>query len=793
MTTPKEFTTIDAIEAEKAKYILNLPNCQIQKQFWDEGDTPRRPGDPHPDNPQAMSEYFRRLRTWLNHMLCNNCEQEHRYKFETCMTEGRRFIVEKFGIQSLQGNLRNFLCEGLWSDCDMENCHWRIFQRQVRLKAKEEGVCAPPKTELLDYYIANRETVLNDIVAGGRAVAKRQLLRLLNCDERTSEMVKGCKKFYTQDHWLKRMFDEKQALFEWLTEVEPKINEIPARSVDNPKSSKVSHWFSQIEDFLLMRTIRKTAPAFGGEQNTCPFFDGFFFRGGEEERKKVKAILDKGEHPEDAWFTFKSTKSDRFLPPMSTDDQKDYVTVKEAFEREYFEINAPYGFARIMPTINGEEKLEYFTESEMSKSTRHWKCMSVHGKLSGFFAQWVEDPTRRQYVSTTFVPYSAAEEHVVPCNFYNLFPGYRAKQVELEKGYRPEWFLDLIYQGLAAGNQEKGDYLIRLIACMVKHPRTRHRMAWILRGSEGVGKDTIMKILKRIFGDKLVVNTEDISECYPEDGFNDIMRNKMLVVLNEVSAERFCKYKEIIKGAVTSEDISIKAKYKGITTYPNYTNTWILSNRSNPVTLEHNQRRFEMYKVADWHRGDTDHWADFYTKIEDDDEIDRLYSWLICEDKTVVDFDLGDFDAYKDRPRTEETRQAETASTPVYIHWLSDYINDDRYKDHEHHVCKATEDRVIAVKSTLLCKAFRDWATKGGWLKEWSGNKWLKVQMQQLPGVKFDVAVKIDGKCQRYCKIDLDILGPAVEAQMGETVPDEDGNEWETKEEPGFVPGFVVS
>ena len=787
MTTQKEFTSTDSIDSVKARYLLNLPNSQIEGIFWDPG---RHHSVASPDNPQEMTNYFRRLRTWLNWMLCHDCEMEHSYKFEVCMTKGRRFIDSPFGIQSLQGNIRNFLCEDLWSDCDISNAHWRIFQRQVRVVAKDHE---PPSTKLLDHYVENRELVLSELIGGSRSEAKQQLLRLLNCDERVTECKKGCKSFFTKDPYIIKMFEEKKTLFEWLTKHVPEISEMPARSTENRKSSKVTHWFSTIEDEILMRTIRKTAPAFGGEHRTCPFFDGFFFRGGEDERKAVQAILDKGTDPEDSWWEFKPVKSDRSCPTSSLAESKDYATVKETFEKEYFEINAPYGFARIMTTVNGEEELKYFTEGEMSKSTRHWKCMSIHGKLAGFFGMWVEDPTRRQYVGTTFVPFSAAEEHVVPCNFYNLFPGYRAQQVEIEKDYRPEWFLDLIYKGIADGDQKKGDYILRLIACMVKHPRTRHRMAWILRGSEGVGKDTIMKILTQIFGEALVVNTEDISECYPENGFNDILRGKMLVVLNEVSAERFCKYKEIIKGAVTAESINIKAKHKSTVTSPNYSNTWILSNRANPVTLEQKQRRFEMYKVADWHKGDVDHWDVFYEYVEDRDEIDRLYSWLISEDKEVVDFDLENFSAYKDRPHTEETRLAETASTPVYIHWLSEFINSMQYKQVTHRVCAATNGRMIALKSTQLCGEFRRWATQGGWLKEWAGNKWLKIQMQQLPGVVFDVNIKFEGQCSRYCKIDLDLLGPAVEEMMGDVVEDDENNEWAVKTAPQQEYPFTCS
>ena len=352
---------------------------------------------------------------------------------------------------------------------------------------------------------------------------------------------------------------------------------------------------------------------------------------------------------------------------------------------------------------------------------------------------------------------------------------------------------------------------MRLIACLIKHPRQRHRMAFILRGAEGVGKDTLIAILKAIYGPKLVHRTEDLGECFPDGGgFNAVLKGKLLVCLNEVSGERFNRYKELIKGSITAEEVSIREKYQPTVVYQNYMTLWLLSNRANPVTLEGLQRRFEMFKAGNYNKGKVGFWNAVYEKVEDSDEIDRLYSWLIA-DAREEEFQLSTFNAYKDRPHSEETRRAETASVPLYIHWLSDFFTNARYRRFEHAMLDTTvqaEDKglfdpaapqtkkkaSLAIKSSILCLMFRQWAEAGGWIRDgFNGNRWLKVQLMELPGVRFDVSTRIGSRApQRMCRLEIEVLSAHVEAALGETVEDDPGNVWIEQHRESCVGGFIV-
>ena len=140
-----------------------------------------------------------------------------------------------------------------------------------------------------------------------------------------------------------------------------------------------------------------------------------------------------------------------------------------------------------------------------------------------FFPKWVEDASRRRYRCMDFYPYSAATgcPQLDP-GVYNMFRGYRANKVDLPDGYRPQWFLDLVEKGLANGDEETGKFLLRYVAKSILYPANPHRFCLVIRGEEGVGKDTLVAVQTSIMGPTLAFRGTEINDVFPKDGgFNE--------------------------------------------------------------------------------------------------------------------------------------------------------------------------------------------------------------------------------------------------------------------------------
>ena len=105
---------------------------------------------------------------------------------------------------------------------------------------------------------------------------------------------------------------------------------------------------------------------------------------------------------------------------------------------------------------------------------------------------WLTHRGRQQYRGITFRPGGPT----VMSECLNLWQGWG---VEPKEG---DWSLieQHIYEVIAGGNREFGDYVINWNAWAIQHPDQQAEAALVLIGPKGVGKGTLVRCLQRIFG-----------------------------------------------------------------------------------------------------------------------------------------------------------------------------------------------------------------------------------------------------------------------------------------------------
>jgi hypothetical protein len=123
--------------------------------------------------------------------------------------------------------------------------------------------------------------------------------------------------------------------------------------------------------------------------------------------------------------------------------------------------------------------------------------------------------------------------------------------------------------------------------------RDRARTAWIMHGVPGTGKGILMnKILRPLFGQNQTAarRAEDLNEPY-----NAYLEQCFLVFVDEIEARALINERGVmanLKNFITEEFITVRAMYAAAHEVRNYTSWLFASNKSDPVIIDKDDRRF---------------------------------------------------------------------------------------------------------------------------------------------------------------------------------------------------------
>lgn len=134
------------------------------------------------------------------------------------------------------------------------------------------------------------------------------------------------------------------------------------------------------------------------------------------------------------------------------------------------------------------------------------------------------------------------------------------------------------------------DWVLKWLAYPIQNPGAKMATALIFHGRQGTGKSLFFEVIRKIYGKYGMI----INQGAMEDSFNsDWVDKKLFVVADEVIANTQ-KYhlKNDIKTKITGDYMRINKKMVEAYNEKNYMNLVFLSNESNPVVLENDDRRF---------------------------------------------------------------------------------------------------------------------------------------------------------------------------------------------------------
>ena len=219
---------------------------------------------------------------------------------------------------------------------------------------------------------------------------------------------------------------------------------------------------------------------------------------------------------------------------------------------------------------------------------------------------WLRHPDRKQFIhGVTFDP---TLEQMVE-GVFNLWDGYAIKP---ERG---DWSLlrEHIRLVICGGDTIRFDYLMGWMARMLQHPAEMGEVAVVMKGSEGCGKGTLAKALKRIIGQHALAVS---NAKHLVGNFNAHLRDCIFLFADEAFFAGDRAHVGVLKAIVTEPTLTIEAKFANSVEAPNMLHIMMASNEQWVVPASMDSRRFFVLEVTDARKNDHAYFAAIWEQME---------------------------------------------------------------------------------------------------------------------------------------------------------------------------------
>ena len=230
---------------------------------------------------------------------------------------------------------------------------------------------------------------------------------------------------------------------------------------------------------------------------------------------------------------------------------------------------------------------------------------------------WWKSPERRAYTGgLRLIPTGTC-----PPDVYNLWKGFGVEPTQGDSTSIMQFILAVVCNN----NQQSFDYLMGWLAYGVQHPERQAEVAVVMRGGKGIGKGTLGKLMKRIYGSHAlqITNVKHLT-----GNFNGHLRSTLLLFADEAFWAGDKAGESVLKGLVTEPTLTIEQKGVDLYTVPNRLKILMASNAEWVVPASGDERRFFILDVSDERQGDQDYWTSINRAINSDECVGAFLSCL---------------------------------------------------------------------------------------------------------------------------------------------------------------------
>jgi hypothetical protein len=245
---------------------------------------------------------------------------------------------------------------------------------------------------------------------------------------------------------------------------------------------------------------------------------------------------------------------------------------------------------------------------------------------------WMKDVNIKTYNKIDFLP-----RMETPDGVYNTFTDFNAvnkpkKNINIENTHMYKHL-----NNLCGNDSNVFNYVIKWLANRIQTPYDVPRTALLFKSIDGCGKDLFFDWFgKMIIGEDYFVVAEDVELLFGK--FNDIIKNKILVVGDEIQASKTINLNESIKYAVTATVNNIETKGEPVYKNKNNIGYVFLTNNDFPLKITKTDRRFVAIKCDGSIANNNEYFTNLRKELNSGD-IDRaFYDYLMGIDLSEVNF-----------------------------------------------------------------------------------------------------------------------------------------------------------
>lgn len=237
---------------------------------------------------EDIQKQYSLLKQFTTDMIKNKYCLKKEYKFAKNSDSGRLF-VQHGGIQRLHHKIRGILCDGLYDDFDMINCHPSIL---LYLCKQNNYPCYN-----LEYYVKNRDSCIQALMSainGDRKQAKMLFLKSMNSERIIKTYKHNKKQLNIKDNFfttLDKEFKTIQNLFlNKYTDIKKKL--IKLGETDNLQGKVINRVLCDYENKILNESINNLKEKGGicNLNNMVLMFDGFMIQNNKDNKKEEEII-----------------------------------------------------------------------------------------------------------------------------------------------------------------------------------------------------------------------------------------------------------------------------------------------------------------------------------------------------------------------------------------------------------------------------------------------------------------------------------------------------------------------
>ena len=613
-------------------------------------------------------------------------------------------------IQTLPKNIRGFICEGITTDLDMDNCHPSILLRLC----KEYNIECPN----LNLYYNERKEKLKNIMEDDNVDYETAKLKVLVATNSNKKINTDCK--FLKNYCKEMLTIQKSFLdisdFDYVKDY--------AKKDSNFEGSFINHILC-IKENEILQQIFKWCNLNDLEVHSL-MFDGLMVYGDIQKGtlKDIEKFIKKNTIFHNIKLSIKQHRTDFTLPDdYEIKETITYEKMKEEFEKNNCKVGDKFVCER------KDSLIDIYTKQSFTIIHEELKFLEKIGNdEEQFIHKWYLDSDKRRYETFGSFP----KDSMCPECVYNMWKPFPVQLNDMsgadiskcEEGLN--WFNNHI--AVLCDHQEEVINFVKMwIAQMFQYPEHKS-IELIFISEEGAGKGCFLQFFKKIMGgDKRCWETSN-PEKEVFGNFNAGMKDAFLVCFNEVNKSNFFNLNDKKKAIITDSNININIKGISEFNIPSYHRFIAFTNNPDPATK--NKRRDLFIQCSNEKVGNEEYFNEGFTYANDLDVATYIYnSYMNYETKPKINV--------KDIPTTNyDTMIAEEQENPV-ITFIKEYIQDNRTKPEK------------IVPTDIFYQQFKDYC-----MSNYINNNVSKISFaMKLVSLKLDCLTKdskwIEGKTKR--------------------------------------------